>query len=58
VTARTEALLAWYEGVARPLPWRSTRDPYALLVSEVMLQQRQAARVAPYYEAFLARPRA
>ena len=39
----------------RPLPWRETRDPYALLVSEVMLQQTQAARVVPYYERFLAR---
>jgi A/G-specific adenine glycosylase len=51
----TAALLAWYAAVRRPLPWRETRDPYALLVSEVMLQQTQAARVAPYYEAFLAR---
>jgi A/G-specific adenine glycosylase len=50
-----EALLGWYARVRRPLPWRATRDPYALLVSEVMLQQTQAARVAPYYEAFLAR---
>jgi A/G-specific adenine glycosylase len=50
-----EALLAWYERVRRPLPWRATRDPYALLVSEVMLQQTQAARVAPRYERFLAR---
>jgi A/G-specific adenine glycosylase len=49
------ALLDWYERVRRPLPWRATRDPYALLVSEVMLQQTQAARVVPYYEAFLAR---
>jgi A/G-specific adenine glycosylase len=49
------ALLDWYERVKRPLPWRATRDPYALLVSEVMLQQTQAARVVPYYEAFLAR---
>ena len=49
------ALLRWYERVKRPLPWRETRDPYALLVSEVMLQQTQAARVVPYYEAFLAR---
>ena len=40
---------------ARPLPWRATRDPYALLVSEVMLQQTQASRVIPYYEAFLTR---
>jgi A/G-specific adenine glycosylase len=49
-----EALLAWYERVRRPLPWRETRDPYALLVSEVMLQQTQALRVVPYYERWLA----
>jgi A/G-specific adenine glycosylase len=49
------ALLDWYERVRRPLPWRATRDPYALLVSEVMLQQTQAARVVPYYHAFLER---
>jgi A/G-specific adenine glycosylase len=49
------ALLDWYARVRRPLPWRATRDPYPLLVSEVMLQQTQAARVVPYYEAFLAR---
>ena len=49
------ALLGWYERERRPLPWRETRDPYALLVSEVMLQQTQAARVVPYYERFLAR---
>ena len=49
------ALLDWYERVRRPLPWRATRDPYALLVSEVMLQQTQAARVVPYYRAFLER---
>src|SRR3954452_22522057 len=51
----TAALLDWYARVKRPLPWRATRDPYALLVSEVMLQQTQAARVVPYYETFLAR---
>jgi A/G-specific adenine glycosylase len=51
----SQALLAWYEQAKRPLPWRATRDPYALLVSEVMLQQTQAQRVVPYYEAFLAR---
>ena len=49
-----EALLVWYAHVRRSLPWRETRDPYALLVSEVMLQQTQAARVVPYYTAFLA----
>ena len=53
--SRADDLLDWYAGVARPLPWRATRDPYALLVSEVMLQQTQAARVVPRYEAFLAR---
>src|SRR3954452_23282819 len=51
----TAALLGWYERVRRPLPWRFTRDPYALLVSEVMLQQTQALRVVPYYERWLAR---
>src|SRR4051812_45425452 len=50
-----EALLDWYETVRRPLPWRFTRDPWAILVSEVMLQQTQAARVVPHYERFLAR---
>ena len=48
-------LLTWYSRNRRALPWRATRDPYALLVSEVMLQQTQASRVIPYYEAFLAR---
>ena len=51
------ALLEWYERVRRPLPWRATRDPYALLVSEVMLQQTQALRVVPYYERWLAASR-
>ena len=55
MSERAAALLDWYGRVRRPLPWRATRDPYALLVSEVMLQQTQAARVVPYYEAFLAR---
>ena len=50
-----EALLDWYETVRRPLPWRFTRDPWAILVAEVMLQQTQAARVVPHYERFLAR---
>ena len=50
-----DALLKWYEGVRRPLPWRFTRDPYALLVSEVMLQQTQALRVVPYYSRWLER---
>ena len=49
------ALLEWFEAVKRPLPWRATRDPYAILVSEVVLQQTQAARVVPYYERWLGR---
>jgi A/G-specific adenine glycosylase len=40
-------LLAWYRASARDLPWRRTRDPYAILVSEVMLQQTQVERVVP-----------
>jgi A/G-specific adenine glycosylase len=50
-----DALLEWYAHARRPLPWRFTRDPYAILVSELMLQQTQAARVVPYYERWLER---
>ena len=50
-----DLLLAWFEEHGRDLPWRGTRDPYAILVSEVMLQQTQAARVVPYYERWLER---
>jgi A/G-specific adenine glycosylase len=53
--ADADAILAWYAAVRRDLPWRRTRDPYRILVSEVMLQQTQVSRVVPYYEAFLAR---
>ncbi len=49
------ALTAWYRKAARDLPWRRTRDPYAVLVSEFMLQQTQVARVLEYYEPFLER---
>jgi A/G-specific adenine glycosylase len=49
------ALLAWYDAHGRDLPWRRTRDPYAILVSEVMLQQTQVARVVPRWKAWLAR---
>lgn len=48
-------LLAWFAANARDLPWRHTRDPYRILVSEVMLQQTQVDRVIPYYHAFLER---
>jgi len=50
-----ELLLAWFDEHSRDLPWRHTRDPYAILVSEVMLQQTQVARVVPRYLAFLER---
>ena len=49
------ALLAWYRRQGRDLPWRRTRDPWAILVSEVMLQQTQVRRVLDYYPRFLAR---
>jgi A/G-specific adenine glycosylase len=47
------AILAWYRRVGRDLPWRRTRDPYAILVAEAMLQQTQVDRVRPKWEAFL-----
>ena len=50
-----EALLAWSESSRRDLPWRRTRDPWEVLVSEAMLQQTQVARVVPRYAAFLER---
>jgi A/G-specific adenine glycosylase len=50
-----ERLLTWYACNARPLPWRETRDPYAILVSEVMLQQTQVSRVVPRYLEWLER---
>ncbi len=48
-------LLDWFERVRRPLPWRASRDPYAIWVSEVMLQQTRVDTVIPYWERFLAR---
>jgi A/G-specific adenine glycosylase len=48
-------LLEWFERHGRDLPWRRTRDPYAILVSEVMLQQTQVERVVPRYLAWLER---
>jgi A/G-specific adenine glycosylase len=49
------ALLGWFRKHGRDLPWRRTRDPYAILVSEVMLQQTQVERVVPRYLAWLER---
>ncbi len=51
----TRKLLAWYKRNARVLPWRQTRNPYAILVSEFMLQQTQVSRVVEYFPRFMAR---
>ena len=51
----TRRLLTWYARTARDLPWRRTRDPYRVLVSEFMLQQTQVSRVREYYPRFLER---
>ncbi|MBI4873824.1 MAG: A/G-specific adenine glycosylase [Acidobacteria bacterium] len=48
-------LLAWFDRSKRDLPWRNTRDPYRIWVSEVMLQQTRVAAVIPYYQRFLER---
>jgi A/G-specific adenine glycosylase len=53
--AHDALLLAWFARTARDLPWRRTRDPYAILVSEVMLQQTQVDRVVPRYVEWLER---
>ena len=50
-----QRLLDWGQAQLRDLPWRRTRDPWAVLVSELMLQQTQVSRVLPRYEAFLER---
>jgi len=49
------ALITWFERSKADLPWRNTRDPYAIWLSEIMLQQTQVATVIAYYERFLAR---
>jgi A/G-specific adenine glycosylase len=46
-------VLEWYAQSGRDLPWRRTRDPYAIVVSEIMLHQTQVSRVIPFYERFL-----
>ncbi|MBV9406924.1 MAG: A/G-specific adenine glycosylase [Acidobacteriaceae bacterium] len=48
-------LLQWFAAARRDLPWRLTTDPYAIWISEIMLQQTRVAAVIPYYERFLAR---
>jgi A/G-specific adenine glycosylase len=49
------ALLAWYDANRRDLPWRKTRDPYRVWISEIMLQQTRVAAVTPRYEDFMRR---
>ena len=46
-------LLNWYQKHRRPLPWRETRDPYAIWLSEIILQQTRVAQGLPYYQTFL-----
>ena len=53
MAAIRQKLLRWYDTAARDLPWRHTRDPYAIWVSEVMLQQTRVETVIPYYQRFL-----
>lgn len=55
IRALQRRLIAWYRQHGRDLPWRRTRDPYAILVSEVMLQQTQVQRALLYYDKFLHR---
>jgi A/G-specific adenine glycosylase len=55
LTPDSLALIEWYQGVKRPLPWRKNRDPYRIWVSEVMLQQTTVAAVIPFYERFMKR---
>jgi A/G-specific adenine glycosylase len=49
------ALLHWFAASARDLPWRRTKDPYAIWISEIMLQQTRVPTAVPYYERFLHR---
>jgi A/G-specific adenine glycosylase len=51
----SQRLLNWYHAEKRPMPWRNSRDPYHIWLSEVMLQQTQVATVMPYYHRFLER---
>ena len=50
----TEQLLNWYQGAKRDLPWRRTKDPYRIWLSEIMLQQTRVVAVIPYYKRFIA----
>jgi A/G-specific adenine glycosylase len=49
----SQQLLGWYSLNKRSLPWRETKDPYKIWISEIMLQQTQVATVIPYYEKWI-----
>ena len=53
VMALRSSLIHWYRKQARDLPWRRSRDPYAIWVSEIMLQQTQVSTVVPFFERFM-----
>src|SRR5262245_53040711 len=55
VAALHAELLRWYAACRRELPWRKSRDPWRIWVSEIMLQQTRVETVAPYFERFMAR---
>jgi A/G-specific adenine glycosylase len=55
VKSLAQALLNWYENNARQLPWRGSRDPYAIWVSEIMLQQTRVETAIPYYITWMSR---
>ena len=55
IETEPERLLAWYRAAKRDLPWRRRSDPYAIWVSEIMLQQTRVETALPYYERFLKR---
>ena len=55
ILAFRKQLLAWYKRNRRDLPWRRSRDPYSVWISEIMLQQTRVAAAIPYYERFLTR---
>jgi len=53
VSSANKLILAWFGVEGRDLPWRTTRNPYSILISEIMLQQTQVNRVIPFYDRFL-----
>src|SRR6202047_3057005 len=55
LAAFRKRLLGWFRQYRRDLPWRRTKDPYRIWLSEIMLQQTRVAAVVPYYESFLLR---